>query len=953
MAPRRGRRGGTTSTSQVDTKRHERAWRAVRAFNEMKPTFTAFARAVTGNNSVTVEMVKGGTRGQSKTDGKNKIYLQPPIALGDQLPHERDLCDERDPDTMVKLCKACATRELLMSRLFHEIAHIAFKSNNRIYSYERDAVRELIREWHPDGVCNHAPAMMAEVARANAHNSLTAAFHPYLQSILKSYEDARIDAKMYRARPGLKIPTEARMRFTFAKGIETDDGTWLRWIDAPIEAQILVGLLLLGIGYDIREEYLAPEVIEHLADYELGRISSAAQVANTVNNAFDISIQAFKRLQEMGLCVVPKCEPAPPPPPSLNKDPEDSDQSDEDGGKGDKEDKTGNGDGSGSKDKEQAGDDKSDKSDTSDSDGGSEPEQGDDSPSDPGDAGDASEQPDSGDGGGAGSGDDVSQDREEEEAAPNSGGSGSNQEDPGADTESDDRDVPADDDRDEPAEQGDPGDAKPDDAADPDGHGDAGDPAEQEPAVEDGEPDADGQGAGESGDPEAGDEEPGSGNDGAGEQDDHGADGEPGEDAGDPASGADGDPGDDEADGSADPAEGMADDSGSDPGDDEAVDESGEGDLEGAEARSPLGEDVWDEENPETIPEPPEPIDPAVIEALLEQFMGHGEEEQIDAELLGEMEPGSDPEEENADLQAVEIAMNQSGVFDTSSAEVRGVLEIEHPHDPFYWGGSYAENDPADFTPSESIIGGALMRARVVFSENKRARTQDHLKSGKINARVLGRRAALGDERLFKKKTLPGKRDYFVVISGDCSGSTAGGHRNERIKRAIFAQAEMLNRLGIPFAVYGHTGGRGNPEVGVYHQHPNRDEMTEVWMLQVKKPNEPWNDTTRQRLADMPPVAENLDGHTLEYLRKVAEKSTATDRIVLYYTDGSMPAANYDEELEVLQTEIANCKRNNITLMAVGINTDSPEEYGFDTVQVDSDEDLEKVVDRLRDRLTK
>jgi hypothetical protein len=89
----------------------------------------------------------------------------------------------------------------------------------------------------------------------------------------------------------------------------------------------------------------------------------------------------------------------------------------------------------------------------------------------------------------------------------------------------------------------------------------------------------------------------------------------------------------------------------------------------------------------------------------------------------------------------------------------------------------------------------------------------------------------------------------------------------------------------------------------------------------------------------------------MEYLRKRVEESQATDKIILYYSDGKMPLENYAEELEVLQREILYCRRRGITLLGVGIKTDSPAQHGLETVQVNNDEDIPKVIDLLGKRL--
>jgi hypothetical protein len=119
----------------------------------------------------------------------------------------------------------------------------------------------------------------------------------------------------------------------------------------------------------------------------------------------------------------------------------------------------------------------------------------------------------------------------------------------------------------------------------------------------------------------------------------------------------------------------------------------------------------------------------------------------------------------------------------------------------------------------------------------------------------------------------------------------------------------------------------------------------------VKEWDEPWTTEVKNRVGDLVGVGGNLDGHAMEYGRKQLSKVDATDKILLYYTDGKMPAANKDEELVVLQDQIKRCKRDRVTLLGVGIRTDSPVRHGLDTVQVDGDDDLKTVVDHLGKRL--
>jgi hypothetical protein len=123
-------------------------------------------------------------------------------------------------------------------------------------------------------------------------------------------------------------------------------------------------------------------------------------------------------------------------------------------------------------------------------------------------------------------------------------------------------------------------------------------------------------------------------------------------------------------------------------------------------------------------------------------------------------------------------------------------------------------------------------------------------------------------------------------------------------------------------------------------------------VYEVKSFEDEWTTEVQGNLLSLAASAGNLDGHSIEFYRKVIERHHSTDKIILYYSDGKMPAANHDEELEILQREVRYCQGKNITLLGVGIRTDSPRRHGLDTVQVDSQDDLRSVVKHLGKRLS-
>lgn len=382
----------------------------------------------------------------------------------------------------------------------------------------------------------------------------------------------------------------------------------------------------------------------------------------------------------------------------------------------------------------------------------------------------------------------------------------------------------------------------------------------------------------------------------------------------------------------------------------EPVDGPGEAAEEATDQGHSTGvEESDDEEIIDTLPD-----EGKGGQKTLSDDSGSPEDVARDLLVFGRHDTMVDPQpptpEEEADAAEVDRAIIQGLYFETPSMHVSGVRIHKFGDSSDTEADAWINEDDEyirrnrkklgldrSIEVGEDILGPALIQMRKTFADNKRADMQRHLKSGKVNARSLGKRAWAGDPRLFQKKRIPGKRDYAVVIGIDISGSTAGMNLM-LAKRAARTQAELCHRMGIDFAVYAHSAN------GWW------EEFT-MDIYEVKAFDKAWDATAQRALTNLTDDAGNLDGHTIEFYRKMVEKHPATDKIVLYYTDGKMPAANHDEELEILLREIRYCKSKGINLMGVGIRTDSPTKYGLDTVQVDDDSDMVKVVRHLETAL--
>lgn len=329
------------------------------------------------------------------------------------------------------------------------------------------------------------------------------------------------------------------------------------------------------------------------------------------------------------------------------------------------------------------------------------------------------------------------------------------------------------------------------------------------------------------------------------------------------------------------------------------------------------------------------------IEEILKAVLGHGT--GVSPDKGGAGGRASDEEEDDGKgLKPADIQNALEALKHLDVAPVNVAAPVVHTGDltgTRAYGHAYYVKDKADFKSDERHLSPAVTAARLAFGVNSRAEHHRNQKSGRIAGKMLARRVPFGDERLFARKVVPDKRNYHVVIGMDISGSTSGGTL-EVEKMAVLAMADVCNRLGISFEIWAHCT-----------EYSGDDDDDAPSLYEIKGTKQPWSPATQDRLRLLNSTGANLDGHTLQFYRKRAEAVQATDRIVMYYTDGAMPATNYDEELQVLQSEIKYCNKNNITLMAVGMGVDTPKEHGFDTFQVDDAGDYRKVVEHLGKRL--
>jgi hypothetical protein len=947
--------------SRVSLEAAQKAKRALSAFRAMQPTLNAYARMLTGKPNISVV---DAAFNNGSTDG-HKIYYRPPIGLGEQLPHQHWACDKRNPEGL-QTCPACAQRESVLTTVYHEIAHIWFDSFSP--ADEKDqahALREAIRE-HGS---KYADKLRDEIARApysvrTSYMALANLISPYLPRIINALEDARVNRALFHAMPGTKIMFDADTVKILKTGVEQLDrsGNWglQTWDTYPLNAQIVCGLFCKSSGYSYAE-WFHEDVVAALDDEKLTDLVNKNNVADSVADVYGLAFPILARLRELGFCRSehdPEDEEEPPPPMSNEED--------DDGGSG------------------------------GDSEDDSTPDSGGESPSE-----EASSES------GGTEGDGVSESSsvpEGDDRRPDESEDAGRDESPGSDGD------PEPDDGDESGlgSEGDQGEADPDGQREEASGGDSTPPSE--PEVGDVDDDSEGPEAGDSsaqgssgGSDEDDDLDSGSGlpnerrgNDPGREEDlgeapDHSSESgssapSEGEDQGDESAGEDSE------------AEGT------EPGGDSDASSLGDGDddLGGPDRLDPLeGEDLWPESSDTTErssgdgpDDDEERIDTGPFTRGTRLIVDEDEEkekpkkerpemgtaEDVDVALLkmGDHEPPAEmyghSHDDDEDIEAMRLAIVQGMYFETPSVNIVGVQHYDFP-EVLYSVGPESVPDIADqtgqawhygwlrdpdlyvrfgikegaddsFDPPLEVLTEATLKARIAFADNMRGGYTVNHKSGRVNPRHLGKRAPVDDPRLMRRKLKPSKKSYFVVVGIDVSGSTIG----ENIylaKKIAMAECEMLNDLGIKFAVYAHSGGSHSlaPETGI-------DGMY-LHIYNVKAPDEPWTDRTRYKLKSLGADSANLDGHTFEYYRHILESQRETTKILHYYSDGAMPAENHDEELSILQREIQTYKRKGHIVLGVGVRSDAPRQHGLETVEVHEVSHIMKVIAHLERELTK
>lgn len=337
-------------------------------------------------------------------------------------------------------------------------------------------------------------------------------------------------------------------------------------------------------------------------------------------------------------------------------------------------------------------------------------------------------------------------------------------------------------------------------------------------------------------------------------------------------------------------------------------------------------------------------LDMEVAKKAFEKLTGHESFGDVDAleDAFGQ------PKEEDLDpveTELIKTAVSFDGLIESDTVGINKIITEGHT---FQWcgrGAKYIVLDErfvqGDYSMPVEVRVAAASAVRRAFTANKKAGLTRDLRSGrKLDSRTMGPRIATGDDRIFARRNVPTRVDWTVLMGIDISGSTYSGALE--VEKAIaIGVGDLLTEIGIPFSVYAHTA---TMDKGASHY--------QLIVLPLNSVGGSWQQG-RKVVGSLQPGLENLDGHTMQVYRKLLERQPGKDKLLMYFTDGEMPAANPTEERAVLKNETAILRAKGIHAVGVGVGTDSPKKFGLDTIVVNTIEDVPNLVKGIGERLSR
>lgn len=230
--------------------------------------------------------------------------------------------------------------------------------------------------------------------------------------------------------------------------------------------------------------------------------------------------------------------------------------------------------------------------------------------------------------------------------------------------------------------------------------------------------------------------------------------------------------------------------------------------------------------------------------------------------------------------------------------------------------------------------------ARVLLSSKEDRWEGDKLR-GKLNKRRVYQVALGTGTRVFKQKVVSPAFDTCVLMMVDHSGSMAGSRLDLAAQTSVIF-GEVLDRLGIPFAVYGFSADwdYSRPQVNDASQYAR---VGNLWLGEYKNWDAPWKQAGKSVFMMARNQKNNTyDGETLRIGARMLLDRPEARKVLFWLNDGEPCPTGVDKHDEHVSYAKRSAKdvEKYVELIAVGIQTDSVKNFYSNYVVVNNINDL-------------
>lgn len=209
-------------------------------------------------------------------------------------------------------------------------------------------------------------------------------------------------------------------------------------------------------------------------------------------------------------------------------------------------------------------------------------------------------------------------------------------------------------------------------------------------------------------------------------------------------------------------------------------------------------------------------------------------------------------------------------------------------------------------------------------------------RSGRLHAANLSR-LAVGDGRVFRRKTETTSKDVAVELVVDASGSMSGG-KVHTAAQAAYALASVLDRIGIKNEVICFTTGHSPVEQSVLDKEAAKigkgfTRVESLYMPIIKGFNERMTSTeTKSRFAWLPNsriLRNNVDGECVEIAARRLLSRRETGKVMMVLSDGAPNC--YTSSSFALQKHLKDTVKkvegSGVKVVGIGIMSDEVEKF--------------------------